>query len=222
MWSAEVPCLSDLSTLSSWQERVCLLWWLQSSLSSDLCATVRESEGCVGCTASWGALMSSWGKWLNWIHLAREDLRICKYVFFEIYMLSESHVWYVHGFTGMLPQKAAISQENISHLLKNTRNVFKLVFSTITIDMDHMNAENRINSRHLPSLPCHVCSMSILFSSPRYFPLRFRGNESRNSFAGCFVLFCCPFQYVRIINFSLTWSLWDSSTFCKHKWEWSQ
>lgn len=106
---------------------------------------------------SWGALMLSWGKWLDWVPPAREDSRMWKHVFVDMYMLSEGSVWYSNGFIGMLPQKVAVlSQEYISRLVKNTRIVSKSMFSATIIDTDHLNTENRINSRYLPSfsLPC--------------------------------------------------------------------
>jgi len=140
--------------------------------------------------------MLSRGKWLNWIHPAREDSRTCKYIFFEIYVLSESDVWYIHGFTGTLPKKSAIlSLENICHLLKKIRIVFKSMFSTITIDMDHWNTGNRINSRHLPSLSQPCLFDFHPFTNPRYFPSCLRENDSRDYFAGFF--------YCALLSFSV-------------------
>lgn len=162
---------------------------------------------------SWGALMLGWGKRLNWIHPAREDLRMCKYVVFEIYMLSESNVWFVHGFIGMLPKKVVIlSRENISYLLKISELFLNQCFPLLPSTWITWNTENRINSRRLTSLS-QPCLLHVhLFTNPKYFPSPLRENDSRDNFAGFFVLFCCPFQYVHTINCSLTWSLWDSWT----------
>lgn len=211
--SAEVPFLSDLSTSANWQGCMCLLCQRQNSSPTDLCATVRENEGCVECAAKLESINVGLGETteLNPSSKGRlEDVQV-----FEIYMLSESNVWYVHGFIGMLPKKVVIlSRENISYLLKISELFLNQCFPLLPSTWITWNTENRINSRHLTSLS-RPCLLHVhLFTNPKYFPSPLRENDSRDNFAGFFVLFCCPFQYVHTIKCSLTWSLWDSWTQC--------
>ena len=185
-----------LNTSASWQESVCLLCQQQNSLPSHLCVTVCENEGYVGCITELGSINAEQGEMteLNPSSKGRlEDVQV--YFFWDLCAFWKWCLIHSWVYWDSSEKVCNIITRKYMPFTKKIRIVFKSMFSTITIDMDHWNTGNRINSRHLPSLSQPCLFDFHPFTNPRYFPSCLRENDSRDYFAGFF--------YCALLSFSV-------------------